>query len=61
VSGELAFVGSNDGNLYAIGLSDGKERWKYETGAPVSASPAIASGVLVIGNEDGLIFCFSGK
>jgi hypothetical protein len=37
-------VGSDDGRLYCVNLADGKERWAYEIGAPVTASPAAADG-----------------
>jgi hypothetical protein len=30
---------------------------EFEAGGPLSASPAIASGKLVIGSADGKLFC----
>ena len=61
VVGERVFFGSNDGNVYAVGLGDGGEKWKFEAGSQVSASPAVGQGRLVIGTEDGQIYCFGRK
>ncbi len=54
-------VGSLDGRLYCVELADGKERWNYEVGAKISGSPAVAGGVIVIGAEDGNVYCFGSK
>ncbi len=35
----------------------GKSVLQFEAGGPLSASPAIASGRLVIGSQDGKLFC----
>ena len=51
-------LGSNDGRLYGLALSDGTHEWEYEIGSSVSTSPAIASGRIVVGAQDGLIYCF---
>ena len=32
--------------------------WDFDTGAPLSASPAIADGKVVIGSQDGVLYCF---
>jgi eukaryotic-like serine/threonine-protein kinase len=63
ILGERVFVGSSDGNLYELGLKDGKEVAKYPIGKEVTASPAIGEGVLVIGAEgsDEFIYCFGKK
>jgi eukaryotic-like serine/threonine-protein kinase len=53
-------AGSEDGRLYLLSLADGKLIWSYELGKPVTASPAIADGWVVIGAEDGNVYAFSG-
>ena len=58
IVGNRIFVGSSDGNLYSLKLSTGEETWKFEAGSPISASAAIGRGVLVIGTEDGVVYCF---
>ncbi len=63
IVGDRVFVGASDGCLYELELKDGKERWKFEIGRDVTASPAIGEGCLVIGGEgsDEFIYCFGQK
>jgi outer membrane protein assembly factor BamB len=58
IAGNRVFVGSNDGKLYELDLASGKKTWEFVAGAPLSASAAAASGALVIGSQDGMLFCF---
>ena len=46
------------GWLDATNLATGKQVWMYESGSPMSASPAVAAGVVVVGTNDGTIICF---
>ena len=55
----VAYVGSMSGELHAIGLRDGKARWKYravsaDTGIGES-SPAVAGGLVYIGDLAGVV------
>jgi outer membrane protein assembly factor BamB len=50
--------GSNDGFLYAVKLSDGSETWRYEIGSPIKSAPAISHGCILIGADDGAVYCF---
>jgi len=63
IAGDRVFVGSQDGNLYGLRLSDGKEVFRYTDGRPFTASPAVGEGCLVIGSEssDGNLYCFGAK
>ncbi|MBI1791909.1 MAG: PQQ-binding-like beta-propeller repeat protein [Acidobacteria bacterium] len=38
-------------------MATGAKLWEFEAGAPLSASPAIGAGKLVIGSQDGKVFC----
>lgn len=51
------FFGSNDGNFYVLDGESGKEVWKFTAGAPISASPALDGERIVIGAQDGRIYC----
>ena len=42
----IAYVGSEDSNLYAINTSDGILKWKLETNGAVSSSPAVYNNVV---------------
>ena len=46
------------GEIYILKLSSGEIVWKFDTGSPILASPSIAGGKLVIGTEDGILYCF---
>lgn len=58
---DRVFVGSLDGRLYAISLRTGESVWEYDTGSAISASPAAGRGRLVIGVEDGTVYCFGSR
>ena len=52
----LAFVGSMDGNLYAIDAEDGSAVWLLPVGAPIADSPVTAGGGWIyVTNQDGYI------
>ena len=64
----VAFVGGDDGRLHALGASDGKELWSYDTARPFdtvnkvpakggaygSAGPVVAGGMLFTGSGYGV-------
>ena len=52
IVGGVAYVGSTDGNLYAIDASSGALKWKFETKGWVVSSPAVASGVVYFESYD---------
>jgi outer membrane protein assembly factor BamB len=43
--------------LYVHDLATGKKLSEFNAAGPLSASPAIAQGKLVIGTQDGKLFC----
>ena len=51
----VVYVGSYSGFVHAVGLADGKLRWKYSTGgeAGVKSSPAVAGGKVFFGDDNG--------
>jgi len=53
VANGVVYVGSDDGNLYALRASTGEVIWKYASGEPVDSSPAVANGVVYMGSDDG--------
>ena len=61
IAGSSAIVGSEDGFVYMLNTVDGSEQWSYELGADVTASAAIADGVIYIGSHDGTLFAFGKK
>ena len=57
----VVYVGSLDGNLYAIDLASGKKKWAYKTELGFSASPAVAGGLVYVGDADGKFYCVDAK
>jgi outer membrane protein assembly factor BamB len=52
----LVYVGSTDGNLYAIDRNSGAMKWKFETKARVVSSPAVAGGLVYFSSYDGYFY-----
>ena len=52
VAGGMVYVGSNDGNLYALDATTGIKIWNFTTGDAIWSSPAIANGVVYVGSND---------
>src|SRR4051794_36091139 len=49
------YVGSSDGNLYALN-TNGTVRWQYPTGGEVRSSPSVApDGTIYVGSFDQML------
>ena len=53
--------GSGDGRLYLLSLATGTKLWSYDIGKELTASPAVAGGLVVIGSQDGVVYAFGPK
>ena len=61
---DRVFIGSDDGNVYALALPDGKQIWAFKTGGAVESSPLVLEGRVYVGSSDGLLYALeaaSGK
>lgn len=56
VVGGTVFVGSADGNLYAIDRESGAQKWKFGTKGRVVSSPAVAEGMVYFTSFDGYLY-----
>jgi len=56
---DSVYVGSLDGNFYAIDRATGAERWKYHTELGFSAAAAVADGRVYVGDADGKFYAFA--
>jgi eukaryotic-like serine/threonine-protein kinase len=56
VSRDALFIGSYDGQLYALDRVTGALRWKLRTGGRVTSSPALAGGAVYFSSLDGNIY-----
>jgi outer membrane protein assembly factor BamB len=59
VANGVVYVGSFDGNVYALNASTGAELWSFPTGSYVTSSPAVANGVVYVGSNNNNVYAFS--
>jgi len=55
------YIGSTDGKVYALGLSDGSEVWEFDTGDDIEASPLLLNDAVYVGNLSGDFFCLDAN
>jgi outer membrane protein assembly factor BamB len=48
-----AYIGSADGNFYAVDAASGKQKWKFEVKSRVASSAAVSNGSVFFGAYDG--------
>jgi outer membrane protein assembly factor BamB len=58
VANGVVYVGSEDGNMYALNAATGAKEWSYTTGNSVISSPAVANGVVYVGSNDQRVYAF---
>jgi outer membrane protein assembly factor BamB len=63
VANGVVYVGSDNGNVYALNASTGSKLWSYTTGrSPYStSSPAVVNGAVYVGSWDGKVYAFGLK
>jgi len=50
------YIGSADGNIYALDPATGKRKWVFKTAGRVRATPAVADAVVYAGSMDGNLY-----
>ena len=62
VANGVVYVGSSDGNVYALDASSGAKLWSYATGASIEfSSPAVANGVVYVGSVDKNVYALNAS
>lgn len=61
VDGSRLFIGSDDGNIYALRRSDGDKIWAYKTKGAVEAKPLLVNDLLVCGSADGNLYALDAN
>ena len=61
IVGERVFFGTMGGEFVGLSLDSGEKVWEFVIGASMIASPSVADGKLVIGADDGRIYCFGER
>ena len=55
VDGTL-FIGSNDGNFYAVNAKTGAEKWRFKTKKPIVSSGAVVGKLVIFGSKNGKLY-----
>ena len=55
----VVYVGSGDGDVYAIKAASGTKLWAHHIGGSVAATPAVAGGVVYVGSTSGTMYALS--
>ena len=55
----FAYFGSHDHKVYALNLSDGEERWQFETKGVVAGKPLVFDGKVIAGSFDRTLYALS--
>src|ERR1035441_6482759 len=53
---DRVFIGSDDGNLYALTLAEGKKVWAFKTGGGIESSPLVLEGKVFVGSSDAFLY-----
>lgn len=61
VADERVYVGSYDGNLYAVDVEDGTETWRFETDDRIDGSPAVVDGTVYVGSFDRRVYAIDAE
>ena len=61
IVGDRIYVGSDDGNVYALSLISGKKVWEFKTGGPVESSPLVVGGTVFVGSTDAFLYALKAE
>ena len=61
VANGVAYVGSDDDDVYALEATTGALLWKHATGAQIESSPAIADNVVYVGSDDDNLYALDAS
>ncbi|MCK5562251.1 MAG: PQQ-binding-like beta-propeller repeat protein, partial [Thermoplasmata archaeon] len=50
------YIGSDNGKLFAINLSNGNKFWSYSVGAGIKSTPIVANNKVLFGSNDGYFY-----
>jgi outer membrane protein assembly factor BamB len=59
VVGSRVYIGTAEGNVYALRVSDGKTLWSYHVGGPVKGAIAYDNGKVFFGSYDGRLYALT--
>ena len=56
VADRIVYIGSRDGNIYALDAMTGAEQWRFPTSDSVQSTAAVVDGVVYVGGGDGTVY-----
>ena len=61
IANGVAYIGSFDGEVYAIDVATGQRRWVGVTHGLIDSSPAVVNGVVYVASDDSLLYAFNAS
>lgn len=61
VHGNFVYIGSRDGNLYAVDAGRGTEHWAFDSQDQIETTPAIAEGQVFVAASNGELLALDSK
>jgi len=55
----VVYIGSDDGNVYALNATTGAKLWNFTTGGYVGSSPAVVNDVVYVGSFDHNVYALN--
>lgn len=55
----VVYIGSYDGNMYALNAANGSKQWSFLTGDRVFSSPAVVRGIVYLGSLDHNVYALN--
>ncbi len=59
--GDTVYAGSSDGRLYAIAISSGKQRWRYDAKEELGTRPVVADGTVFVMSLQDTLFAVDAR
>ena len=56
IGGGKVYIGSDDGQVYALDFATGRKLWAFKAGSAVLAPPLLAEGTVFVGTSDGIFY-----
>ncbi len=61
IDNQTVYIGSDDGNLYAVEAKTGKLIWKFASQGIIRSQPAISGGLVYIASDDGFLYAVKAQ
>jgi flagellin-like protein len=61
LTASTVYVGSDDGQLYAVNATDGSQEWAFSTGGAVESSPTVVDGTVYVGSNNNALYAVDAE